>query len=101
MAARKVEPMVADSTLRSIRCGLEGHLGRPLTVKADKGRRRVSVNEGVLENTYPNIFVVKVNASGGPRRLTYTYSELLTRAVRIRFNDGSGEFSVGRLAKSA
>ncbi len=101
MAAKNAEHIVASRALKSIRRGLEGRLGRRLTVKADRGRRRFSVEEGVLEGTYPNIFVVKVDAFGGPRRLTYTYSEILTRAVRLRFNGDHGEFSTAPLARSA
>ncbi len=101
MAAKNVEPIAAKKVLTSIRHNLEDHVGKRVMIRADKGRRKVSENEGVLEGIFPNIFVVKVNACGGPRRLTYTYSEVLTRQVRIKFKGDNQEFDVRRLAKSA
>ncbi|MCR4397590.1 MAG: Veg family protein [Firmicutes bacterium] len=101
MGARKVGPLVGRETLDEIRRSLQGHLGERVIVKADKGRRRVSEDEGILEGVFPSIFLVKVNASGGPRRLSYTYSEVATRTVRIQIRRGGRALEVERLPKSA
>ena len=102
MAAKKIQPAQARNALNSIRRGLEDHLGKRVTVRAQKGRRRISVDEGVLESTYPSVFTIRVNASGGPRRLSYTYSDVFTRIVRIRVNGESEEFqATPRLDRTA
>ncbi|NPV71103.1 MAG: Veg protein [Firmicutes bacterium] len=93
--------MASKGVLGDIRSGLEGHVGKRITVKTMKSRRRVQMDEGILERTYPNIFVVKVNASPVPRRVSYTYSDVLTRTVRIQVEGENNEFSVSALSKTA
>ena len=45
-------------TLASIKRDIENHVGERVTLKANGGRRKILVNSGVLESTYPSIFVV-------------------------------------------
>ncbi len=72
------------SSVTQIRKDLEGCIGKPVILKADKGRRRIVTKKGVLEETHPNIFVVKIsNAFDETRRVTYTYSDVLTSTVEV------------------
>ncbi len=93
--------MASNGVLGEIRHGLEGYVGRRITLKTVKSRRRVQTDEGILESTYPNIFVVRVNASPSPRRVSYTYSDVLTRTVRIYVEGEDREFYAGALSKTA
>lgn len=47
-------------TLASIKKDLENHVGEKVTLKANGGRRRILVNEGILESVYPSIFVIRL-----------------------------------------
>lgn len=71
-------------TLASIKKDLENHVGEKVTLKANGGRRRVMVNEGVLESVYPSIFVVRLEADT-QRTVTYSYSDVLTKTVQLVF----------------
>ncbi len=36
------------------------HVGSRVKIRANKGRKKIVVKEGVIQDTYPSIFVVKV-----------------------------------------
>jgi len=75
------------NTLDQIRKNITGYIGQKVTLKADKGRKKVMVKQGVLENTYPSIFVVKIDGEfDAERRICYSYSDVLTSTVELTFN---------------
>ncbi|GIM29648.1 hypothetical protein CPJCM30710_23140 [Clostridium polyendosporum] len=69
-------------TLASIKKDIEGHIGERVTLKANGGRRKVLVNNGVLESVYPSIFVVRLDTDT-QRTVTYSYSDVLTKTVQL------------------
>lgn len=72
-----------DSVTR-IRKDLEGSIGKTVILRANKGRKRIVVREGILESAYPNLFVVKIaNEYDSIRRVSYTYSDVLTSTVEV------------------
>ncbi len=67
-----------------IRKELEGCVGKKVILKANKGRKKTIVREGILESAYPSLFVVKVsNQYDSVRRVSYTYSDVLTSTVEV------------------
>ncbi len=72
------------NTVAKIRKDLEGSIGKKVILKANKGRKKTSVKEGILESAYPSLFVVRVaNEYDSVRRVSYTYSDVLTSAVEV------------------
>lgn len=82
--ARK-DPIPGVDQLQEIRENIEGYVGEKVVLKANKGRRRTTVREGVLENTYPSIFIVRIDGDfdNNTRRVSYSYSDILTETVEI------------------
>ena len=70
--------------LTTIKRDIESHLGEKVTLKANGGRRKVLVNNGVLESVYPSIFVVRLETDT-QRTVTYSYSDVLTKTVQLDF----------------
>ena len=50
------------NTLSVIKKDIESHVGEKVVLKANGGRRKVLVNNGVLEKTYPSIFVIRLDS---------------------------------------
>ncbi|MFZ5968796.1 MAG: Veg family protein [Bacillota bacterium] len=76
--------MATKNTLAEIRKNVEHFVGEKVRLKANKGRKKVSVKEGVLEKTYPNIFVVRIDGGfNTSRRVSYSYSDILTETVEV------------------
>lgn len=77
--------MKRRTSLASIRSEVEMNIGRKVLLKADKGRKRIITNEGVIINAFPNIFTVKVNNEYDVERMvSYTYSDILTSTVELK-----------------
>ncbi|MGL5649043.1 MAG: Veg family protein [Clostridium sp.] len=71
-------------TIASIKKSIEGHIGEKVTLKANGGRKKILVNDGVIESVYPSIFVVRLEDET-QRTVTYSYSDVLTRTVQLDF----------------
>lgn len=72
------------SSLFQIKRDIETCIGQRIQLKANKGRKKAFIKEGILENTYPSIFVVKFeNDYEATRRVSYSYTDILTKAVEI------------------
>ncbi len=72
-----------NKVLAQIKEDLDSFVGKEVTVRANKGRRKVVVASGVLERTYPNLFVVRLADGHTVKRLSYTYSDVLTEMVTV------------------
>ncbi len=80
--------MVAKDVLFEIRKKLESHLGEKIKLRANRGRRKTYEKEGVLESTYPSIFIVRVDENNYFQRLSFSYADVLTETVELSFNEG-------------
>jgi len=87
--------MVANNVLFEIRKKLESHLGEKIKLRANRGRRKTYEKEGVLESTYPSIFIVKVKENNYFQRLSFSYADVLTETVELSFDEGELRRTVG------
>ncbi|HEY8552393.1 MAG TPA: Veg family protein [Thermaerobacter sp.] len=87
--------------LAEIRRDLENYVGKRVRIRANKGRRRIVEREGTLEKTYPNLFVVKLDEEYQNRRLSYTYTDLLTAMVEVSVYNGKERKKLNYSASSA
>ncbi|NLT95152.1 MAG: Veg protein [Clostridia bacterium] len=78
--------MSARKILAEIKQDLEPYVGTCIKVKANRGRKKVVERIGVLESTYPNLFVVRVNEKSVERRLSFSYADILTETVILTVN---------------
>ena len=54
--------MENNRTLANIRKDIENHVGEKVTLKANGGRKKILVNDGVIESVHPSIFVVRLES---------------------------------------
>ena len=52
--------MEKSNVLATIKRDIENHVGQKVVLKANGGRRKIYVNNGVIEKTYPSIFVIRL-----------------------------------------
>lgn len=82
--------LLEKNNLSKIREDVEDSIGKKVILKANKGRKRTTTREGVLEEAYPSLFVVKIaNQFDSVRRVSYTYSDILTETVEVTICDES------------
>jgi len=76
--------LLEKSSLAKIKKNVEDSVGKKVILKANKGRKKTTIREGILESAYPSIFVVKIsNEYNSIRRVSYTYSDILTETVEV------------------
>jgi uncharacterized protein Veg len=78
---------VKNRALNEIRESLESNVGKRVKLKANRGRKKVIEAEGILERTYPKLFVIRLNQPSAVKRLSYTYVDVLTETVELIIED--------------
>lgn len=73
------------NTIASIKKNIEKHIGEKVTLKANGGRKKILVNNGVIESAHPSIFVVRLE-NDIQRTVSYSYSDVLTKTVQLDFS---------------
>ena len=53
--------MAVENVLTKIKEDLDLFVGRTVKLKANQGRKKVLEAQGVLEQTYPKVFVVRID----------------------------------------
>ncbi|MBK5252165.1 MAG: Veg family protein [Peptostreptococcaceae bacterium] len=77
--------MATKETLSIIKRSVQDCIGEKVVLKTNKGRKKVLVKEGVLEEVYSNIFIVRINNGlESERTVSYSYSDVLTETVEIK-----------------
>lgn len=87
--------MATKNTLDNIKKDIEKYLGKKVVLKANKGRKKIVVKEGVVENIYPSVFVVKLDDRyNNTTRISYSYSDVLTSTVKLELFSSSNNIGV-------
>ncbi len=78
---------MAQNDLVKIKSDLADNIGSKVRLTAKKGRKQVVTREGVIEGTYPSIFIVKLDTPddfmASERRVSYSYADVLTKSVEL------------------
>jgi len=74
--------------LFKIKNALEKNIGQKVRLTAKKGRKKSIVRQGVIEETFPSIFIVKLDNSidqlpSSSRRVSYSYTDILTKSIEV------------------
>lgn len=77
--------MDKTNVLACIKKDIESHVGDRVILKANGGRRKVFEDSGVIEKTYPSIFVVRLE-NDARRKVSYSYSDVLTKTVQLVYS---------------
>ncbi len=86
--------MATVNPLGQIRKNLECHVGEEIRLRANRGRRKTLEKKGVLESTYPSIFVVRIEEETYKQRLSFSYADVLTETVQLTFQDSVEEEAI-------
>ena len=80
--------MIYKNDIMNLKTDIGEMIGQKIIVKGSLGRSKPYEEQATIEKTYPNIFVVKYEEN--QRSVTYTYTDVLTRAVEVQVYDGAG-----------
>lgn len=86
--------MLAKKVFADIKRDLEPFVGNKIKLKANRGRKKIIEKTGVLENTYPNIFVIRLDEKQIERRISFSYADILTDAVQLTVYNGDEDINI-------
>ena len=78
--------MIEKINLIQVRKSIENYIGKEIVVKFNKGRKKSILKKGIIEKTYPCVFVIKIendNLIDCERRVSYSYTDVLTKSVEL------------------
>ena len=76
--------MYVQDKVARVRMDISRFIGSKVKLEANKGRSKAVITEGILENTYPSIFTIQLdNEEETKRTVSFSYTEILTRAVEL------------------
>ena len=79
--------MVSKDSLSKIKREVETYVGQEILLRANVGRNKCVCRRGVIDSTYPNLFVVKETETDN--KLSYSYTELVTNNLQLSSVDGN------------
>lgn len=88
--------MAAKEVLATIRQDLEARVGQKIKLRANRGRKKIIEKVGILEKTYPNIFIIRLEEQKSPeRRISFSYTDVLTDTVELMVEGEEGDIKIG------
>lgn len=82
---REVDNATGD--IHKVRASVYQQCGRKVLIQLDRGRNKVDIQEGVIQNAYPSVFTILVNdeqEENPPQLLSFSYSDIITRDIRMK-----------------
>lgn len=78
---------MTQADLVKIRQSVQQHIGRKVKISANKGRHKFIVTEGIIKETYPNLFLVEIisrkEKSVNSKTVSFSYQDVITKDVRM------------------
>jgi uncharacterized protein Veg len=77
--------MMKQFDVNCVRNAVMNQTGKRVKVRINRGRHKVDVTEGIISETYPSIFLIKIQeADDMPiRTVSYSYTDVLTKDVEL------------------
>ena len=77
--------MIIKSDIDMCKGKLETLIGKRVRLTSNGGRKRLIIYEGIVECCYPNVFTMRCDNEAGKQSIvSFSYIDVLTRAVRIK-----------------
>lgn len=75
--------MIDRNAISNVKKQIYNCKGSSVKIMAQKGRKKTDTLFGVIQNTYPSIFVVKLTdtKTNNDRLVSYKYTEVLTEDI--------------------
>jgi uncharacterized protein Veg len=86
---------MSRNALMEIKRSMEIHVGQKIMLRANGGRKKTIERSGVLEETYPSVFIVKLDEEQHNfKRVSYSYVDILTESVEVTVCNDSGQVRI-------
>jgi uncharacterized protein Veg len=79
------EKNMMQNNVSNVRNAVAGQMGKKVKIRINRGRHKVDVSEGIISETYPSIFLIKIQETADMpvRTVSYSYTDILTKDVEL------------------
>lgn len=73
--------------ISKVRASVHQQCGSKVLIQLDKGRNKVDVQEGIIQDAYPSVFTVLIDddvEGNPPQLLSFSYTDIITRDIRMK-----------------
>ena len=73
--------------LNRVRASVFQQCGSKVKIQLDRGRNKVDIQEGVIQNAYPSVFTILIDDErdeNPPQLLSFSYTDIITRDIRMK-----------------
>ena len=70
-----------------VRASVQQQCGSKVLIQLDRGRNKVDIQEGIIQNAYPSVFTVLVQdeyEANPPQLLSFSYNDIITKDIRMK-----------------
>lgn len=77
---------MSQTDIRKVKLSLDKNIGNRVKIRANRGRHKIDITEGVICETYPSIFLIEVEneLDEGTQKISFSYTDVLTKDVRMQ-----------------
>lgn len=70
-----------------VRASVKQQCGSKVMIQLDKGRNKIDIQEGVIQQAYPSVFTILIDqkADDKPAQLlSFSYTDIITKEIRMK-----------------
>ena len=77
---------MSQTDIRKVKLSVDKNIGNRVKIRANRGRHKIDITEGVICETYPSLFLIEVEneLDEGTQKISFTYTDVLTKDVRMQ-----------------
>jgi uncharacterized protein Veg len=83
--ADRSKEMKQPENMCKVRNDVVRNIGKKVKIKANKGRNKVDIAEGIISQTYPCVFLIELEDSltDSVKTMSFSYTDVLTKEVEL------------------
>lgn len=77
---------MSQSDIMKVKSSLDKNIGNKVKIRANRGRHKIDVAEGIIRETYPSIFLVEIvnKIDDTTQKISFSYTDVLTKDVQMQ-----------------
>ena len=75
-----------QAQISKVRASVHQQCGNRVKIQLDRGRNKVDIQEGVIQEVYPSVFTILVDdeQDNAPQLLSFSYTDIITKDIRMK-----------------
>lgn len=77
---------MSQSDIKRVKFSVNQNIGSKVKIRANRGRHKIDVTEGIIRETYPSVFLVEVEnkLDDTTQNISFSYTDVLTKDVQMQ-----------------